>query len=60
VLTWVAIGFIVAVLVLMLVREGHRIELLLSTVLAAVIVGAGLALQRRHALPPAEAVAAEK
>jgi GABA permease len=57
VLTWVAIVFIVAVLVLMLVREGHRIELLLSTVLAAVIVGAGVALQRRHALPPAEAVA---
>ena len=58
-LTWVAIAFIVAVLVLMLVRPGHRIELLLSTVLAAVIVAAGFAMQRRHALPDAEPVAAE-
>jgi GABA permease len=58
-LTWVAIVFIVAVLVLMLVRPGHRIELLLSAVLAAVIVAAGLVLQGRHAPPPAsEAVAA--
>jgi GABA permease len=56
VLTWVAIGFIVAVLVLMLVRPGHRIELLLSTVLAAVIVAAGFAMQRRHGLPAAEPV----
>ena len=58
-LTWVAIAFIVAVLVLMLVRPGHRIELLLSTVLAAVIVAAGFAMQRRHALPEAEPVGAE-
>jgi GABA permease len=56
ILTWVAIGFIVAVLVLMLVRPGHRIELLLSTVLAAVIVAAGFAMQRRHGLPAAELV----
>jgi GABA permease len=57
VLTWVAIVFIVAVLVLMLVRPGHRLELVLSTVLAAGTVAAGLALQRRHG-PAEPAVAA--
>jgi len=41
-LTFVAIGFIVFVLVLMLVREGHRLELALSTVLAAAIVATGV------------------
>jgi GABA permease len=41
-LTYLAIGFIVVVLVLMLVREGHRLELGLSTVLAGVIVATGV------------------
>ncbi|HKG52421.1 MAG TPA: amino acid permease [Actinomycetales bacterium] len=57
-LTWVAIAFIVGVLVLMLVRPGHRLELALSLVLAAVIVVTGLALQRRHPAPVEEAVPA--
>ncbi len=42
VLTWVAIAFIVFVLVLMLVREGHRLELGLSAVLAGAIVATGV------------------
>lgn len=42
VLTWVAIVFIVAVLVLMVVRPGHRLELGLSGVLAGAILATGL------------------
>jgi GABA permease len=48
-LTYLTVGFIVTVLVLMLVREGHRLELGLSLALAAVIIGVGLA--RRGAGP---------
>ena len=51
-LTYLTIGFICAVLVLMLVQEGHRLELALSLALAAVIVGIGLA-RRRGSTPPA-------
>ena len=50
-LTYLTIGFICAVLVLMLVQEGHRLELALSLALAAVIVGIGLA-RRRGSTPP--------
>jgi GABA permease len=45
-LTYLTIGFIGAVLVLMLVQEGHRLELGLSLALAGVIVAIGLARQR--------------
>ncbi|WP_255353789.1 amino acid permease [Phycicoccus sp. Soil748] len=41
-LTYVTIAFIAAVLVLMLVRPGHRLELGLSLALAAVILAIGL------------------
>jgi GABA permease len=41
-LNYLTIGFIGAVLVLMLVQEGHRLELALSLGLAAVIVAIGL------------------
>jgi GABA permease len=58
VLTWVAITFIVVVLLLMLVRPGHRLELALSTVLAAVIVATGMLLQRRRGVQDEPAVAA--
>jgi len=51
-LTYLTIGFICAVLVLMLVQEGHRLELALSLALAAVIVGIGVA-RRRASTPPA-------
>ncbi len=51
-LTYLTIGFICAVLVLMLVQEAHRLELALSLALAAVIVGIGLA-RRRGSTPPA-------
>jgi GABA permease len=46
-LTYLTIGFICAVLVLMLVQEGHRLELGLSLGLAAVIVAIGLTRGRR-------------
>ncbi len=51
-LTYLTIGFICAVLVLMLMQEGHRLELALSLALAAVIVGIGL-VRRRASTPPA-------
>jgi hypothetical protein len=41
----------------MLVRPGHRLELVLSAILAAITVVTGLALQRRHG-PVEQAVAA--
>jgi GABA permease len=44
-LTWVAIGFICAVLVIMAIRPGLRLELWLSLALAAVIVAIGV---RKH------------
>ena len=47
-LTYLTIGFICAVLVLMLVQEGHRLELGLSLGLAGVILAVGLARGRRH------------
>lgn len=52
-LTWLTIGFIGFVLVLMLVQEGHRLELGLSLALAGVIVAVGLSRHRgaRAALP---------
>jgi GABA permease len=46
-LTYLTIGFICAVLVLMLVQEGHRLELGLSLGLAAVILVIGLTRGRR-------------
>ena len=49
------IGFIGAVLVLMLVQEGHRLELALSLGLAAVIVAIGLT-RRGTARAPARAL----
>ena len=42
-LTYVTIAFIVGVLVLMMVRPGHRLELWLSVALAAVILAVGCA-----------------
>jgi GABA permease len=48
-LTYATIAFIVAVLVLMLVREGHRLELGLSLALAAVILAIGVARGRGRA-----------
>ncbi|MDU0312529.1 amino acid permease [Phycicoccus sp. M110.8] len=45
-LTYATIGFIAFVLVLMLVQEGHRLELGLSLALAAVIVAIGVARTR--------------
>ena len=42
-LTYVTIAFIVGVLVLMVIRPGHRLELWLSVALAAVIVAVGVA-----------------
>ena len=53
-LTYLTIGFICAVLVLMLVQEGHRLELALSLALAAVIVGIGVARRRASTAPAAE------
>jgi GABA permease len=48
-LTYATIAFIVAVLVLMLVRPGHRLELGLSLALAAVILAIGVARGRGRA-----------
>jgi GABA permease len=45
-LTYLTVGFIGVVLVLMLVQEGHRLELALSLGLAAMIVAVGLARHR--------------
>ena len=50
-LTYVTIAFIVGVLVLMVVRPGHRLELWLSVALAAVIVAVGVLKHRRTAVP---------
>jgi len=48
-LTYATIVFIVAVLVLMLVREGHRLELGLSLALAGVILAIGVTRRRGRA-----------
>ena len=55
-LTYLTIGFIAAVLVLMLVQEGHRLELALSLGLAAVIVAIGLSRRGRSGRPEPEAI----
>ena len=55
-LTYLTIGFIGAVLVLMLVQEGHRLELALSLGLAAVIVAIGLTRRGTARAPEPEAV----
>ncbi len=47
-LTIATIVFIVAVLVLMAVMPGQRLELVLSVILAAIIVAAGFVVQNRH------------
>jgi GABA permease len=59
-LTYATIGFIAFVLVLMLVQEGHRLELGLSLALAAVIVAIGVARTRgeRPAAVPAQGAVA--
>ena len=59
-LTYATIGFIAFVLVLMLVQEGHRLELGLSLALAAVIVAIGVARTRgeRTAAAPAQGAVA--
>jgi GABA permease len=57
-LTYATIAFIVVVLVLMLVLEGHRVELALSAVLTAAVVVVGVVRSRRggDAGEPARAV----
>ena len=59
-LTYATIVFIAFVLVLMLVQEGHRLELALSLALAAVIVAIGVARTRgeRPAAAPAQGAVA--
>ncbi|MFI6093400.1 amino acid permease [Streptomyces sp. NPDC051218] len=51
-LTLATIAFIAAVLVLMAVLPGHRLELWLSLALAAVLVTVGVLRQRRHGARP--------
>ena len=46
-LTWLTIAFIVAVLAIMAIRPGLRLELWLSLALAAVIVAVGVVLSKR-------------
>ena len=53
-LTYATITFIVAVLVLMLVQEGHRLELGLSLALAAVILAIGVSRRGLGGNRPAE------
>jgi GABA permease len=55
-LTYLTIGFICAVLGLMLVQEGHRLELALSLGLAAVIVAIGLGRRGRELAPEPNAI----
>jgi len=50
-LTWLTIAFISAVLVIMAIRPGLRLELWLSLALAAAIVAIGLARHRASAAP---------
>ncbi|MEU0842619.1 amino acid permease [Streptomyces sp. NPDC005962] len=55
-LTLATIAFIAAVLILMAILPGHRLELWLSLGLAAILVALGLRVQHKHGTrPPAQA-----
>ncbi|WP_455923075.1 GABA permease [Pseudomonas putida] len=56
VLTWLVIGFIIAVLTVMAIRVDHRVEILATGLLTIAVVAAGLLVDRRRkSLPQGQA-----
>jgi GABA permease len=47
-LTWATIAFIVAILVVMALREDHRVEIIATALLSIAVVAAGLLVHRKR------------